>query len=159
MKVFISYAREDWEIAEKVWRDLKRAGIDAWIDRKELLPGQNLKKEISRAIRASSHFIALLSARSVSKQGFFQTELKKAIDVPDTFPEHRIYFIPVFLQIFSELLNRHLTIIKNLVHKTCSDSFTRMDRHNCRAAIKYAEDSDDCPLCGSLRNRLFSVPK
>jgi hypothetical protein len=95
MKVFISYAREDWEIAERVWSDLKRAGIDAWTDRKELLPGQNWKTEIRKAIRTSSHFIALLSTRSVSKQGFFQTELKKAIDVLDTFPEHRIYFIPV----------------------------------------------------------------
>jgi hypothetical protein len=28
MKVFIIYAREDWEIAERVWDDLKRAGID-----------------------------------------------------------------------------------------------------------------------------------
>lgn len=55
MKVFISYAREDWEIAERVWGDLKRAGIDAWIDRKELLPGQNWKTEISKAIRACSH--------------------------------------------------------------------------------------------------------
>ena len=95
MKVFISYAREDREIAERVWGDLKRAGIDAWIDRKELLPGQNWKAEISKAIRASSHFIALLSTRSVSKQGFFQTELKKAIDVLDTYSERRIYFIPV----------------------------------------------------------------
>jgi hypothetical protein len=95
MKVFISYAREDWEIAEKVRSDLKRAGIDAWIDRKELKPGQRWKAEISRAIRNSSYFIALLSSHSVSKKGFFQTELKKALDILDEMPEHDIYFIPV----------------------------------------------------------------
>ncbi len=95
MKVFISYAKEDIETARKLYHDLKQAGISTWMDKEDLLPGQDWKTEVSRAIRTSSYFIALLSTRSISKQGFFQTELKKAIDVLDTFPEHRIYFIPV----------------------------------------------------------------
>jgi len=95
VKVFISYAREDIEMARKLRDDLEKAGINTWLDKVDLLPGQDWKTEVSRAIRTSSHFIALLSTRSISKQGFFQTELKKAIDVLDTFPEQRIYFIPV----------------------------------------------------------------
>ncbi len=57
-KVFISYATEDHETAAGLYHDLKRAGIDAWFDREDLLPGQNWKLEIRRAIKGCSHFRA-----------------------------------------------------------------------------------------------------
>lgn len=39
-QVFISYAREDIEKADKFYSELKNAGINVWMDKKNLLPGQ-----------------------------------------------------------------------------------------------------------------------
>ncbi|MDM8555643.1 TIR domain-containing protein [Desulfococcaceae bacterium HSG7] len=96
-KVFLSYAREDSEIALKLYSDLKKEGIDVWLDKEKLIPGQNWKFAISQAIKESTHFLALFSSKSVSKRGFYQKELKKALDVLDEMPEYEIYFIPVRL--------------------------------------------------------------
>ncbi len=71
MKVFISYAREDLEIAKKLRNDLEKAGIKTWLDKEDLLPGQYWKTVILREIKESSHFIALLSSKGAIKSDGF----------------------------------------------------------------------------------------
>jgi hypothetical protein len=93
-QVFISYAKEDSEIATKIYYDLKRAGVKAWLDSKDLLPGQNWKLTIREAINESSYFLALLSSNSVSKKGFIQKELKMALDITDELPKTEIFILP-----------------------------------------------------------------
>jgi hypothetical protein len=95
--VFISYAREDASRAERLYMDLRKANVDAWLDTKSLLPGQNWNKEISKAIKNSAYFLALISERSVNKRGVVQKELKQALDVLQEIPSHHIFLIPVRL--------------------------------------------------------------
>ncbi|MCP3996150.1 MAG: TIR domain-containing protein [bacterium] len=52
--LFISYAREDLEIARRLYRDLKNLGYPAWIDTEDLLPGQRWKDSIQDAPSAFS---------------------------------------------------------------------------------------------------------
>ncbi len=96
-KVFISYAREDQDVAERIYTDLKESGIQVWIDKHSLLPGQNWKLEIEKAIRESTYFLALLSFNSLSKKGYVQKELRKALDILDEMPDTEIFLIPVRL--------------------------------------------------------------
>ncbi len=96
-KVFISYAREDYEIAEKLYNDLKRTDIVPWLDIIDLNPGQNWKQGINQAIKESSYFLALLSSRSISEIGYVQKELKIALGLLDEFPLNEIFIIPVRL--------------------------------------------------------------
>jgi formylglycine-generating enzyme required for sulfatase activity len=97
MKVFISYAREDHEIAERLYEDLQRTGVTPWLDCRDLLPGQDWKVVIREAIQESSYFLALLSSNSITKKGFVQKELKMALDLLDTLPPSEIFIIPAHL--------------------------------------------------------------
>ena len=74
LKVFISYATEDYNKARQIYEDLKAAGVEPWLDREDLLPGQKWKYAIKKAIRESDYFLTLLSDRAVSKRGFVQKE-------------------------------------------------------------------------------------
>jgi hypothetical protein len=96
-QIFLSYVREDGEAAERLYNDLKKAGLKVWMDRKDLIPGQRWRPAIKKAIKESSHFLALLSSSSVSKQGFFQKELKTAREVLEEMPEFEIFMIPARL--------------------------------------------------------------
>ncbi len=98
MKVFISYAREDIETARKLYHDLKQAGISPWMDKEDLLPGQNWRVMISKAIQESKYFLAVLSSHSLTKRGFVQKELKMALDILDEFPEDDIFIIPIRIE-------------------------------------------------------------
>lgn len=95
--IFISYARPDVEPARRLYADLRAAGINAWLDEANLLPGQNWRAAITSAIEHSRFFIALLSSRSVSRKGFVNKELVEALDMLDTYPESEIFLIPARL--------------------------------------------------------------
>lgn len=94
-EVFISYAREDAEVARKLYKELKKNSISAWLDKEDLLPGMNWEHEIQYQIRKSSHFIALMSKNSVNKKGYVQKELKQGLEILREYPENEVYLIPV----------------------------------------------------------------
>ena len=93
--VFISYAREDMTKARHLFDVLRQKGIEAWLDREMLLPGQKWQSTIQEAIRSCRYFIAILSHHSLSKKGYVQKELKTAFEILDAFPENEIFVIPV----------------------------------------------------------------
>ena len=92
--VFLSYAKEDSEVAERLYDALTLLGARPWMDSHDLIPGQDWKREIRSAIQRSDFVILLLSQRSVSKQGFVQREIREALEVYETLPEGRVYLIP-----------------------------------------------------------------
>jgi hypothetical protein len=111
VQVFISYAHEDLQAAQRLNSDLKAAGWQTWFDEDTLLPGQNWKNEIVNAITQCKFFVAMLSSNSVKKRGFIQKELKYALDVLDQFPENDVFIIPVRLEAckpsYAKLNNLH----------------------------------------------------
>jgi tetratricopeptide (TPR) repeat protein len=95
--VFISYAREDSGAAKRLRKDLKDAGLNPWLDKEELLPGQNWENQIEDAISKSRYYIPLFSKTSVEKIGYVQSEFKFALDVLKRYPPNKIFYIPVRL--------------------------------------------------------------
>lgn len=95
--IFISYGREDADAARRVYRDLKDAGLDPWLDVECLKPGQQWRLEIRRAIRKCRYFLVLLSTRTTSRRGFVHKELTDALDLLDSYPDSEIYLLPVRL--------------------------------------------------------------
>jgi hypothetical protein len=97
-RVFISYARQDYDAASRLYEDLRaKTNLKLWLDKKDLLPGQDWNVEIRKAIKNSRYLIALFSSTSVQKRGYIQKEFKFALDVLDEFPEGEIFAIPVRL--------------------------------------------------------------
>jgi hypothetical protein len=95
---FISYAREDHEIASRLYEDLRALGVEPWLDKRDLIGGEDWQAAIRRAVQECSHFVALLSSNSVSKRGFVQKELRQALDILEEFPPGEIFVIPVRLE-------------------------------------------------------------
>lgn len=58
---FISYAREDKAVLEKVKRVLMRARRQGWIDTESIIVGGDYRKQIDDALRSASVVIVLLS--------------------------------------------------------------------------------------------------
>lgn len=98
LKVFISYAKEDRESAERYYELLARDGVSPWVDFKHLLPGQNWEAEIERAFSDANVVVLLLSKRSVTKRGFVQREANDAIDRLRYKQPTDIYVIPLLVE-------------------------------------------------------------
>lgn len=98
LKVFVSYAKEDRQLALKYYDLLKEEGASPWMDVKHLLPGQNWEAEIEKAFSDANVVILLLSKQSVSKRGFVQREANDAIERLRYKQPTDIYVIPLLLE-------------------------------------------------------------
>lgn len=94
-KVFISYAKEDYMFAAKLYDFLSSNDYKPWLDKKEILPGQYWNFIIRKALREANYIILLLSNISVQKRGYVQREFKTALDFVEEKLEDDIYLIPI----------------------------------------------------------------
>ncbi|HEX2207835.1 MAG TPA: TIR domain-containing protein [Longimicrobium sp.] len=98
LKVFICHASSDKPAARELYQRLKAEGFEPWLDEEDLLPGQNWKRVIPRAVAESHVVVVCLSNTAVTKQGFVQKEIGYALDVASEQPEDTIFIIPVRLE-------------------------------------------------------------
>lgn len=95
--IFISYAKEDANIAKQVYDFFDANGYKPWMDKDKLLPGQNWELEIHKALRNANFIILILSPISVQKRGYVQREFKMALGFSQDKLEDDIYIIPIKL--------------------------------------------------------------
>jgi len=79
-RVFIAYVVEDLKLARKLRDGLAAAGCAPWLDKDQLLAGQDWPRAIERAIGRADAFVACFSPRSLKKRGQFQCELRLALE-------------------------------------------------------------------------------
>lgn len=96
--VFISYASEDEGKARTVYKKLKGESLKPWIDKENILPGEEWDLKIQEALRESDFLVICLSNKSVTKRGYIQKEIKMALDAAQEMPEGSIFLIPVRLE-------------------------------------------------------------
>ena len=97
IQIFLAHANEDKPQVRDLYRRLKQVGYQPWLDEEDLLPGQNWRDEIPKAIQSSDIFIACLSSQSVSKRGYVQREFRQALNKMAEMPVGEIYLIPLKL--------------------------------------------------------------
>ena len=72
---------------------LTKAGVDAWLDKEKLLPGADWELEIRKAVRESDVVVVCLS-KQFNQAGFWQKEMRLALDTAMKKPEGEIFIIP-----------------------------------------------------------------
>jgi hypothetical protein len=76
--IFLSYASEQRDFAEKVTRGLENAGHEVFFDRTNIKPADDYNSEIRNAIEASELFVFCISPESVAKGSYALFELEFA---------------------------------------------------------------------------------
>jgi hypothetical protein len=77
-QIFLIYAREDIEAAEKIADELRDHGFKPWLDVEQITPGQVWQKAVIHALEGSTAALVLIS-KHLSKKGFVQQELATAL--------------------------------------------------------------------------------
>jgi hypothetical protein len=78
MRIFLSYAHPERDLAERLTLGLENEGHDVFFDRDDLPPGQSFDDRIRAAIRRSHLLVFVASPSSLSKGSYAQTELAMA---------------------------------------------------------------------------------
>ena len=97
LKVFLCHAHSDKDAVKALYDRLTRDGVDAWLDKANLLPGQDWELEIRKAVREADVVVVCLS-KDFNKAGFRQKEVRIALDTAMEQPEGEIFIIPARLE-------------------------------------------------------------
>jgi hypothetical protein len=94
-RVFIAYVDEDRESALRLADAIGAAGLKVWVDKRRLLPGQDWRRAIERAIEWSDLVVACFSRAGIRKRGQFQAEVRLALRCAERMPLDDWFVIPV----------------------------------------------------------------
>ena len=73
--VFLSYASQDAEAAQRLCNALRAAGVEVWFDQSELRGGDAWDALIRRQIKGCYLFVPIISANTQSREeGYFRRE-------------------------------------------------------------------------------------
>jgi hypothetical protein len=97
LSVFLAHAKEDGELVREIFYLLRLDGFAPWIDKENLIPGQDWEYEIRQAVRVSDVVVAFISSSGVNRDGFLHKEIRLAIDAAEQKPEGTIFIVPVRL--------------------------------------------------------------
>jgi hypothetical protein len=98
MKVFLSHASEDKKLVEQIHLRIasRFPTIDSWLDKYEIIGGDDLVDKIHTGIKDADKFLIFLSPNSIEKP-WVRTELKKALadEISGIKPE---FIIPIKIE-------------------------------------------------------------
>ena len=96
--VFLSYASEDAESAERIATALRAAGVEVWFDREELRGGDAWDQKIRQQILDCRLFVPIISANTETRlEGYFRREWKLATDRTESMASELAFLFPVVI--------------------------------------------------------------
>jgi CheY-like chemotaxis protein len=110
VRVFLSYTGPDRAAVLALYTKLEAVGMIPWMDKKNIPVGMAWEVAVERAINETDFFVVCLSPNSVDHRGYFQKEIKMAIDLAERRLEDDVYLIPARL---AECEIRHQTLQKH----------------------------------------------
>ncbi|TCG03485.1 hypothetical protein BZM27_48100 [Paraburkholderia steynii] len=96
--VFLSYARENLEVASRLADGLRMSGLDVWFDKNALHVGEDFARSIRHAIEGCSLFLPVLSHEALSeynRRRYFWREWNEADDFAKGMAPDETFIIPI----------------------------------------------------------------
>jgi adenylate cyclase len=96
--VFLSYASQDAEAAQRICEALRAAGIEVWFDQSALRGGDVWDQTIRKQIKSCVLFIPVISRHTHERdEGYFRLEWKLAVDRSHLMTGNKAFLLPVVI--------------------------------------------------------------
>jgi TolB-like protein len=101
--VFLSYASQDEQAAQRLCAALRAAGVEVWFDQSELRGGDAWDLKIRQQIRDCALFVPVISVNAASRlEGYFRLEWKLAVDRSHLMAAEKPFLLPVVIDATQE---------------------------------------------------------
>lgn len=98
LRIFLVYARSDEEAVHRLYNHMVKDGATVWLDKENILPGQDWQHEIRKAILSSDIVLVCLSNQFNKQGGYRHEELKIALEKANSFSEGEVFIVPARLE-------------------------------------------------------------
>jgi len=97
LRIFLCHSPTDREVVHALYARLINDGMDVWLGKENLLPGQDSELVIRKAVSSADVVIVCLSM-GFNQAGYRQKEVRIALNEAEMQPEGTIFIIPVRLE-------------------------------------------------------------
>ncbi|HEU5442197.1 MAG TPA: TIR domain-containing protein [Steroidobacteraceae bacterium] len=96
--VFLSYASEDRNAAQRIRDALPGFGLEVWYDESDLIGGDAWDQKIRRQIRECDYFMPIISAHTEARhEGYFRREWRFAVERTLDMADDHVFLLPVVI--------------------------------------------------------------
>jgi len=96
--VFLSYASQDVEAAQRICDALRATGIEVWFDKNEPRGGEAWDRHITRQIKECALFVPVISAHTDGRsEGYFRREWRVAVERMRDMADDQAFLLPVVI--------------------------------------------------------------
>ncbi len=96
--VFLSYASQDAQAAQRICEALRAGGIEVWFDQSELRGGDAWDQSIRRQIKTCALFLPVISRTTHDRrEGYFRLEWKLAVDRCQLMDTGMAFLLPIVI--------------------------------------------------------------
>jgi TolB-like protein/Tfp pilus assembly protein PilF len=101
--VFLSYASQDADAAQRICDALRAGGVEVWFDKGELRGGDAWDQSIRQQIHDCALFVPIISQHTHERlEGYFRLEWKLAVDRTHTMAAIKAFLVPVVIDSTTE---------------------------------------------------------
>ncbi len=101
--VFLSYASQDTEVAQRICEALRANGIEVWFDQSELRGGDAWDRQIRKQIHECLLFVPIVSANTQARlEGYFRLEWRLAVERTRLMADAKPFLVPVVIDATEE---------------------------------------------------------
>ncbi len=96
--VFLSYASQDAQAAQRICETLRAGGIEVWLEQSELRGGDAWDQSIRKQIKTCALFVPIISKSTHARaEGYFRLEWKLAVDRSHLIMASKAFLVPVVI--------------------------------------------------------------
>jgi TolB-like protein len=96
--VFLSYASQDKEVAQRICEALRAAGVQVWFDQSELRGGDAWDAQIRKRIKECALFVPVITPTTNARaEGYFRLEWKLAVDRSHLMADDAPFLFPIVI--------------------------------------------------------------
>ena len=96
--IFLSYASQDAEAAQRICDSLRAAGHEVWFDKSDLRGGDAWDAAIRKQVKECALFMPLISANTEARsEGYFRREWNLAVNRMLDMAEGQSFLLPVVI--------------------------------------------------------------
>ena len=133
--IFLSYASQDADAAQRICNSLRAAGHEVWFDKSDLRGGDAWDAAIRKQVKECALFMPLISANTDARsEGYFRREWNLAVNRMLDMAEDQAFLLPVVIDDTPEMTAR-------VPDRFRERQWTRLPRGNGTRRIRQARNA------------------